>query len=129
MRALQPGYTIHSRYQILALAGRGGMSAVYAARDGRLGATVALKQTLATDEALRPVVHRDIKPQNLKPTPGGAIVLLDFGLARGTAGGQTLMLSGATLAGYTPHYAPLEQIQGGAAESRLGVAARSRKPA
>lgn len=57
-----------------------------------------------------PIIHRDIKPQNLKRTPSGEIVLLDFGLAKsfnaahaGTTG---------SLFGYTPNYAPLEQVQG-----------------
>jgi tetratricopeptide (TPR) repeat protein len=57
-----------------------------------------------------PVLHRDIKPQNLKLTPSGAIVLLDFGLARGGEGqGQGV---GASLLAYTPQYAPIEQIRG-----------------
>jgi len=68
-----------------------------------------------------PVVHRDIKPQNLKLTPTNGVVLLDFGLARGAAGGQTQMLSGAALAGYTSHYPPIEQRQGGVTDARADL--------
>jgi hypothetical protein len=59
-----------------------------------------------------PIVHRDIKPQNMKLTPRGEIILLDFGLAKGAASQATRSASTGSIYGYTPHYAPLEQIQG-----------------
>lgn len=59
-----------------------------------------------------PIIHRDIKPQNLKITSRGQIILLDFGLAKGQAVGMTAVTTSASIFGYTPNYAPLEQIQG-----------------
>ncbi|MEW6213554.1 MAG: serine/threonine-protein kinase, partial [Acidobacteriota bacterium] len=59
-----------------------------------------------------PVVHRDIKPQNLKLTSDREIVLLDFGLAKGINLHQSRVTSTGSIFGYTPSYAPLEQIQG-----------------
>lgn len=66
-----------------------------------------------------PIVHRDIKPQNLKLTLRGQIILLDFGLAKGQASEISRVTTSASIFGYTPNYAPLEQIQG------LGTDARS----
>lgn len=61
-----------------------------------------------------PIIHRDIKPQNLKLTDENHIILLDFGLSKTSTGQTHLSNSGSTgsVVGYTPHYAPMEQIRG-----------------
>jgi len=68
-----------------------------------------------------PIIHRDIKPQNLKLTDENHIILLDFGLSKTSTGQTNISQSGSTgsVVGYTPHYAPMEQIRG------IGTSARS----
>ena len=59
----------------------------------------------------RQIIHRDIKPHNLKITRTGQIILLDFGLAKTQTSDASGRVSCTSVFGYTPRYAPLEQIQ------------------
>lgn len=53
-----------------------------------------------------PVLHRDIKPGNIKITPVGEIYLVDFGLAKLVQGSQTTTTGARAM---TPGYSPPEQ--------------------
>lgn len=68
-----------------------------------------------------PIVHRDIKPANLKITSEGEIFLLDFGLAKGAAGQMATVRTDGSVHGYTPLYAPLEQIHGQGTDPRTDI--------
>lgn len=56
-----------------------------------------------------PIIHRDIKPQNIKLTEKGKVILLDFGLSKHDASSVGLGTLG---------YAPLEQILGKGTNAR-----------
>ncbi|HRH40108.1 MAG TPA: protein kinase [Pyrinomonadaceae bacterium] len=67
-----------------------------------------------------PIIHRDIKPQNLKLTTENHIILLDFGLAKNSVGETRLSTTGNVIA-YTPNYASMEQIRGTGTTSRSDI--------
>jgi serine/threonine protein kinase len=59
----------------------------------------------------RQIIHRDIKPHNLKLSSTGQIALLDFGLAKTQSADRSSGDTSTSIFGYTRRYAPLEQIQ------------------
>ncbi len=193
---IKEGEVLQERYRIGKQIGQGGMGAVYIATDERFGSTVAIKETLFTDEHFKkafkrearllnslkhsalpkvsdhfiednsqyivmeyiggddlfemmeksgrtfshnevvdwtkqllnaleylhnqenPVIHRDIKPQNLKLTSHGQVVLLDFGLAKGNPTDANHQTAAHSIFGYSRNYASLEQIQGTGTDPR-----------
>lgn len=70
-----------------------------------------------------PIIHRDIKPQNLKLTDENHIILLDFGLSKDTANQAMPSAPGTSgsVVGYTPHFAPMEQIRGTGTNARSDI--------
>src|SRR5208337_3321726 len=52
------------------------------------------------------VLHRDIKPGNIKITPEGEVILVDFGLAKIMQGSQATTTGARAM---TPGYSPPEQ--------------------
>jgi Tol biopolymer transport system component len=80
----------------------------------------------------RSVIHRDLKPTNIKITPEGRAKVLDFGLARalgdqpatGDPGSSPTLTMGATMAGVilgTAAYMSPEQAHGKIADHRVDI--------
>jgi serine/threonine protein kinase len=92
-------------------------------RAGRLPAPEAVVFFRSVVAAIRHlhshgVIHRDIKPNNIKINSRGEVKLLDFGIARNME--STKLTTEGKLAGTLPYLAP-EQIETGASDERTDI--------
>jgi len=106
-------------------------------RQGRISVQEAVVIGLALCDALEylhsqdpPVVHRDIKPGNVRITPEGHVFLVDFGLAKiGGSDQRTVTGAQAVTPGFSPpeqygtaHTAPYSDLYGLAATLYMALA-------
>jgi len=87
-----------------------------------LGAQLAQGLAAAHEQG---VVHRDLKPGNLRLTPDGRLKILDFGLAQlmpqaSDLGLAVTMTKSQEVTGTLPYMAP-EQLRGGIADARSDI--------
>jgi hypothetical protein len=92
------------------------------ARDGPLPERLVLDWAAQLCDALTylhtrnpPVVHRDVKPANIKLTPAGDIALVDFGVAKPTSSEQKTATATNV---FTPGFTPPEQYGLGRTDAR-----------
>ncbi|WP_028927321.1 Stk1 family PASTA domain-containing Ser/Thr kinase [Pseudonocardia acaciae] len=65
------------------------------------------------------IIHRDVKPANVMITTGGAVKVMDFGIARALADGQNMTQTAAVIG--TAQYLSPEQARGEAVDARSDV--------
>lgn len=94
-------------------------------REGYLSEDEALPWIIEVCDALAylhsqtpPIIHRDVKPANIKVTPAGKAMLVDFGIAKVY---DPVMATTTVARAVTPGYSPPEQYGFGSTEARSDI--------
>ena len=94
-------------------------------RSGAVPEKVALPWFLEVCDALSylhsrtpPIIHRDVKPGNIRITPDGKAVLVDFGLAKIAESGSVTTTGAKAM---TPGFSPPEQYGTGPTDPRTDI--------
>ena len=66
------------------------------------------------------IIHRDVKPANVMITPGGAVKVMDFGIARALSDAQPAVTQTAAVIGTAQYLSP-EQARGESVDARSDV--------
>jgi serine/threonine-protein kinase len=93
------------------LAGESLRSQIREARTGDLGNKLAVARQIASALAYvhsKGIIHRDVKPDNIRIDIAGRVKLMDFGIAKS----DELSVTGAGFTVGTPYYMAPEQIRG-----------------
>ena len=87
-------------------------------RDRRIGWLIQAAEALAHAHS-REIVHRDVKPSNLRVLDDGRIKIMDFGIAKLLSAEDQLTRTGMTMG--TAGYLPPEQVRGAAVDQRADI--------
>src|SRR5207302_389643 len=102
------------KFELHEIIGEGAMGAVWRAYDSVIRRFVALKLLSragrSADAQERGVIHRDVKPSNVRIASDGSVKIMDFGIARL----QSADVTGSGAIVGTPTYMAPEQITNGA---------------
>jgi len=121
-----PNYLVMELVEGQTLAERIAMGPIPLEEALKIARQIATALDYAHEKQGEPVIHRDLKPGNIKIRPDGVVKVLDFGLAKAGVAAQgletvTMGLSRAGVIMGTPGYMSPEQASGMAVDKRTDI--------